>query len=96
MRLKLKEIADIKSSAKACLGDDAKVFLFGSRVDDSKKGGDIDLLILTNEKKEFKDISRMRINLYKAMGEQKIDIVNFAITDKNPFKELALEHSIEL
>ena len=87
MRLKLNEISAIKSGAKSCIGEDAKVFLLGSRVDDSKKGGDVDLLILTNENKNFTDISRMRINLYKALGEQKIDIVNFTNMDKDPLSK---------
>lgn len=55
------------------------VYLFGSRVDDTKKGGDIDLYIdvsdtLTLEEK-FEKRTKFRLQLYDVIGEQKIDIV---------------------
>ena len=48
MRLTETEIHIIKHSATDIFGSDVAVFLFGSRVDDTKKGGDIDLYIKTN------------------------------------------------
>jgi hypothetical protein len=33
-------------------GGETRIFLFGSRTDDSKKGGDIDLYIQLNEESE--------------------------------------------
>ncbi len=51
------------------------IYLFGSRVDDSQKGGDIDLFIDTSDN----DILNKKIQLIQAIkndiGEQKIDIV---------------------
>ena len=43
MRLTEFEINVIKQSARDVFGSDVQFFLFGSRVDDTKKGGDIDL-----------------------------------------------------
>jgi predicted nucleotidyltransferase len=84
MRLKQKEIDYIKTAARECFGDNAKVYLFGSRVDDSKKGGDIDLYIETDTRDNIiKRKFRMLALLEKALGEQKIDIVvNNFITEK--------------
>lgn len=45
MRLSPDQIQAIKTTAQDVLGDGVQVLLFGSRVDDSRKGGDIDLYI---------------------------------------------------
>lgn len=51
---------------------DGEVYLFGSRTDELKKGGDIDLLFVSeNIKKE--DIRKFRIEFFKKFGEQKLD-----------------------
>ena len=53
---------------------DAKVWLFGSRADDSKKGGDIDIGILSLNVDVMEEIE-IRQKMYDKIGEQKIDIV---------------------
>ena len=50
MRLQSKEIQTILRVAKDIYGDGVKVYLFGSRLDDKKRGGDIDLLIRTEKR----------------------------------------------
>lgn len=76
MRLQSKEVTVIKQAVRKFFGNDAKVFLFGSRADNTKKGGDIDLYIETNSKESLfqKKISLIQ-NLYEQLGEQKIDVV---------------------
>lgn len=84
MRLKKENIDFIKNTTKECFGDNAKVYLFGSRVDDKKRGGDIDLYIETDIKENILDRKlKMLGMLHKELGEQKIDIViNNFINDK--------------
>ena len=53
---------------------DAKVWLFGSRTDDKKKGGDIDIGILSSKVEVMEEIE-IKQNIYDKIGEQKIDIV---------------------
>jgi predicted nucleotidyltransferase len=74
----------------------AKIYLFGSRIDDSKKGGDIDLLIRSEIKYDFTSIALFRIDLYRKLGDRKIDIVNYTFEDDSPFLSLILEDAVEL
>ena len=67
-----------------------EVYLFGSRIYDSARGGDIDILLLSDEKLSPQSIRRFRVEFFKKFGWQKIDLVNFTFTEKSSFKELAL------
>lgn len=52
------------------------MFLFGSRTDDSKRGGDIDLLIRNaGKKKGILGRVRMIVKLKMALGDRKIDVI---------------------
>lgn len=76
MRLSRKEIEVILNVAQKIYGTSVKVYLFGSRTDDSKKGGDIDLLVRTPEgKKGILAKIRMSAMLKEKLGDQKIDII---------------------
>ena len=73
MRLKEEEISAIKQVIHQ-FDPDAPIYLFGSRVDDARRGGDIDLLVLS-EKISLEDKIKLKVMLYEQLGEQKIDIV---------------------
>ncbi len=54
MRLSLFDIETIVKLKNKYFNKNDGIYLFGSRVDDGKKGGDIDLFIdLENKKQEF-------------------------------------------
>ena len=76
--------------------DSAKIYLFGSRTDDNKKGGDIDLLILSDKKYGFKILDKFNTALIRKLGDQKIDILSYTLNDKSPFLQLVMEEAIEL
>ena len=62
--------------AKEVYGDTVKVYLFGSRTDDEKRGGDIDLLVRTDGvKKGFMGRIQMASKLKWLLGDQKIDFI---------------------
>ncbi|MCC5866797.1 MAG: nucleotidyltransferase domain-containing protein [Wenzhouxiangella sp.] len=78
MRLTPHQIEAIKQSATEVFGAEAQVWLFGSRVDDSKRGGDIDLYVEVPsiDPDEIRRLeSRFWIRLQRRLGERRIDIV---------------------
>ena len=52
----------------------AQVYLFGSRTDPDKKGGDIDLLVISAIL-NFTDKLNILADLHGQLGEQKIDLL---------------------
>lgn len=94
MRLQEYEIKSIREVVSA-FDKNAKIYLFGSRVDDKKRGGDIDLLLISNTL-TFRDKRRIRVGLNEKLGEQKIDIVIAKEGQDNPFVRIALNEGVLL
>ena len=79
-----------------CIGliQSYKLYLFGSRVDDNKRGGDIDLLVVSKELTRS-DLRRVRVEFFKHFGEQKIDIV-LDNGKSDPFIEIIKQKAVEI
>lgn len=77
MRLSEFEIDSIKNMAEQHFGKDVQVYLFGSRVNNQKRGGDIDLFIRTSQDITLTTRAKIEFvsNLIERIGEQKIDVV---------------------
>ena len=79
MRLTDAEKAGIGWAAREVLPHGSRVLLFGSRTDDSRRGGDIDLLVeppvAVDPAQEIALCSRLSARLYRRIGERRIDIV---------------------
>lgn len=77
MRLSEFEIDSIKNMAEQHFGKDVQVYLFGSRVNNQKRGGDIDLFIRTSQDNTLTTRAKIEFvsNLIEQIGEQKIDVV---------------------
>jgi predicted nucleotidyltransferase len=76
MRLLNKEIDIIKTVIRQFFGDGARVMLFGSRVDDLQRGGDIDLYVLPeNTSAQWQQTMKALSMLKVLLGDQKIDLV---------------------
>jgi predicted nucleotidyltransferase len=99
MRLTPAQIDTIKSTAQAVLGEGAQVTLFGSRVDDNKKGGDIDLLVESSIPVLNKPqaVGKMYAQLIRQLGDRKIDIlVKDPTSVPTAVFEIALQTGIRL
>lgn len=94
MRLSNEEVAALKERLYT-ISSEAKLYLFGSRTDDSKKGGDIDLLIVSN-KLTKKDLRLIKIDFFEKFGEQKLDIILDNGEFKSPFNKLIFQKAVLL
>ncbi len=93
MRLEIQDRSVI-SDAIHRADPDAIIYLFGSRVDDAAKGGDIDLLVLSKKIHLMEKIDILA-QLHQSLGERKIDIVVYP-DSSSPFASLAIENGIRL
>ena len=77
MRLTPAQIDAIKSTTQAVLGEGAQVTLFGSRVDDQAKGGDVDLMIEVHQTLQEPALIAARIasQISRAMHGRKVDVL---------------------
>jgi predicted nucleotidyltransferase len=79
MRLQPREIDAIAQAARDAFAPGTTVFVFGSRADDSQRGGDIDLLVEIPEAIAPAELVRRRTRfvarIYRLLDEQRIDVV---------------------
>ena len=76
MRLKQRDVDAIKWAAGVTFGPAAVVHLYGSRLDDALRGGDIDLLIEVDPGQNgWQTACRFRERLFERIDEQKVDVV---------------------
>jgi len=93
MRLKNFEIEIIEKAIHS-IDPEASIYLFGSRVDENRKGGDIDLLVFSRTL-TYGDKIKIKKQLFEEMEEQKIDLI-IARDTADPFVRLALEQGERL
>ncbi len=102
MRLKDHEIQAIRKAAVDLFGPDAEVWLFGSRVDDAKRGGDIDLMVSLSgtDAHDAVHLSKQRVRylvaLEKILGERRIDLVTAWPGDERPIVRVAKDTGVRL
>lgn len=99
MRLTPAQISTIKSTAQAVLGEGVQVTLFGSRVDDAAKGGDVDLMIEVSDALLEPALVSARIasRVSRAMHGRKVDVLLKAPNlQEQPIHRIAAQQGIAL
>jgi predicted nucleotidyltransferase len=89
----------IKQTVAEIVGEDARVWLFGSRADDAQRGGDIDLLIETPRRLASKVslLCRLEGALVMRLGDRKIDmLIKDARTPEAPIFRVAKQNGVLL
>ena len=102
MRLSITERQAIEIAAREAFPSGTRVVLFGSRVDDARRGGDIDLLVEAPQELEAEDMvarrSRFVARLYRLLDEQRIDVLLACESreDPRPVVQAARRYGLEL
>lgn len=97
MRLNADQIEIIHEAAENAFGQGTHVSLFGSRVDDKKRGGDIDLLITPAAYDEtLRRKIRFLVLLERKLGERRIDVLIAQPDDQRDIVRIARETGVPL
>lgn len=65
-----------KKALKYALSDfKGEVYFFGSRLDDAKRGGDIDILLVPDEKINYLKMTMHIQSRFFSMCEEKLDVI---------------------
>ena len=77
MRISVQDQKAIRETAEELFGKNVKIILFGSRVYDAERGGDIDILLESPE--PMSEILKKKISflvkLKQRIGDRKIDVL---------------------
>ena len=100
MRLSPFQIDTINKLARKHFGEKTTVYLFGSRTDDSKQGGDIDLFINTPNEAALTIEAKIHFlaALKTKIGNRKIDVVfdDANTRQKKNFYRSVIRQKVEL
>jgi len=75
MRLEHQHAVAIKQILTDVLGQDTKVWLFGSRIDDDKRGGDVDLYVETQQPCSLPIKLQLMSKIQRLLDMRKVDLI---------------------
>jgi len=99
MRITAKERQAIREATADIFGPDAKVRLFGSRVDDAARGGDLDLLVECPRPIESSGAlaARLSARIQMRIGERAVDVLcTWPGMNQSPVHRAAAEQGVLL
>ena len=99
MRLSPQHQTAIRELTREVVGDQARVLLFGSRTDDTQRGGDVDVLVQSPQVLPERLALELRLGarLERALGGRKVDLLLVdPSTPLQPVHRIALAHGVPL
>ena len=95
MRMSQPQAALLKKEIQARLPQ-GRVYVFGSRANDTKRGGDIDILVVGDKRLSIFDRLKVRTAFYRASGMQKVDSVSVTAEEPSAFRDAVLREAVEI
>lgn len=94
MRLSAEQQQAIREVVHAIAGEGARIMVFGSRLDDARRGGDIDLLIESQRKLCVLDKARLELRLEGRLGLPVDVLVCTLGSPLTPFQRIARDSGV--
>ena len=94
MRLTDSQLATIRDIVLRCLGEGCSLWLFGSRADDRRRGGDVDLYLETPQRKPLREILRCKLELEEQL-DLHVDLLARAPGEDKPIFRIAREAGVK-
>jgi len=94
MRLTPEQTRAIFGSVQRHLGESARIWLFGSRLDDKKKGGDLDLYVEADVHSLRKEL-RCKIELEELL-DMPVDLVVRGFGENAPIARIAKSEGVRI
>ena len=95
MRINTAQRQSILQATRRSFGLDAKVWLFGSRVDDARRGGDLDLYVETTRSYPLSTELLCKISIEESL-DLHVDLVVNDHRSSKPIFKIAISTGIQL
>lgn len=95
MRINPEQIKTITEVTHDVAGSDAQVWLYGSRLQDERRGGDIDLMIQTSTPLSLMDRAKIKVRL-ETLLEIPVDVLSTTVDCTRPFVDIARSQAVRL
>lgn len=96
MRLTQLQIQTIIQVVSRIVGMTASSYFFGSQLNDKAKGGDVDILIETEQKLSRIDRGKIKMELEQALGLPVDILVRVKTTEPTPFQVIVKAHAARI
>ena len=95
MRINSEQIKTITEITHSVAGSDAQVWLYGSRLQDDRLGGDIDLMIQTHLPLSLMERAKIKSRL-ESILDRPVDVLATTLDSTRPFVEIARAQAVRL
>jgi len=96
MRLTTQQIRIITQVVTRIAGDTAEAYLFGSRLNDQARGGDVDILIEMDRRPSRIEQGRVKMELEQMLGLPVDILIQVRNAEPTPFQTIAHAHAARL